>query len=381
MAKLKDVIDACIYYNRNVDEYKDMFTNEFAFWLFKQCIFELKTTPTKIKLITSANHVNQFLLVGKYLFGCNDDGKIFGIYDVSPLHRFVTTIYHAFDYDYDIVDEPFPMTYDSTNSVIKVKINAQDLDELRDNPTIRISGDLLMQIITDDDDNIKSTLYNLFRMYMQRLISLRFAQLGLITSEDYYVYYSKYFKPSIPDVKFNVLIDEFEKILNDLGFDTVEHVNITFDVRFKYHRFFFDFAGARWLAELTHDEIGEIISFKIIKIAEKKDVSNEKVIKEVLEFIGADPNIQQIVAHLGNHKIIVNGYHLPVITVGNKEVRLDGFVAKEIVCEHPEHLTVSLTFDDCYMVNFSLIQMPMKHQIARNMFTMEKLMNEAGEQS
>jgi hypothetical protein len=274
-----------------------------------------------------------------------------------------------FGYTYDITDGKFPTVL--TNGAIAMEIKTQDLLKIRGNPIIRIAGDLLMTI--DNDPIIKNEICDVFRLYMQQLISNEFAKLGLTEEEDCYIPYPKYFGNEI-NKHFKVLVNIFQNILQKCGFEITRQESDEF-----YTTYYFNFGGVEWLAEIQYIKSVHVISFKVVHVKTVEymhyvqQISNEKLLKDVLHFIGVNTEEQNIIVHIGNHRILIRGFNLPVIRIGKREIVFNSFIAKKIVCEHPEHQTVQIDFDDYQLVNFNLIPMPREHLIARNTYLAEKL--------
>jgi hypothetical protein len=366
LLKLKRIIHSCINNQTDVEQYRHLFTNDFSFWLFKQCVNNAKTNYSA-KLCCDLQHNNAFLIVSNYLFGVNDDGKIFCIVGiVANSDTNVDDIYGSFGYNVDILDGKFPTIFGDT---IKMQISTKDLLSFNGIPTIRVAGDLLMTI--NSTQTFKTELCNIFRSYMRQLITNELAKRGIVTEEDWYIPFPSDF---INVDQFKHLVDIFQSILNQCGFEITRMEINDFGAKF-----IFDFGGVEWLLKVEYHQSSQTISYNVDStltfafLHYVKQISNKKLLHDVFRFVGINSNEQTVIINVGNHKIIIHGFNLPVIHIGNHVIRLNSFIADEIICQHPEHLTVNIKFDDYQLVNFNLVNMPNDHNIARNTYIAEKL--------
>jgi hypothetical protein len=349
--------------DNDVEKYKHLFTNDFAFWLFKQYIPKIRDDKVIDMLVGDEHHNNMFYIASDCVFGVNDDGKIFAICGIAT--RSLSEVYSAFGYDIDIVDQKFPTTFNGTE--IRVFIPTSELLKYQNSVTMRITGDLLIRF--DTTSAFKMELCLLFQSYLRQLISLELSKNGIISEDNRYISFPK--RCANFEMYFHSLINMMRDILKSCGFTIVDE---NFDD--KCAQLFFNFTNIKWVLQIEYNDtnfsyqIAPMISYE--RMHYDQIVSNQELLRNIFEFIGIPTDEQMVIANLGNHKIIIRGFNLPIMKIGDTRITFGGFIAKQIIFEHPEHITTEVHLDDYQVVNFSLIQMPLAHQCMRNIYVYEQ---------
>ena len=365
--------------NLDLEKYKDLFTNDFSFQLFKKCIQTLMGSTVVSDLdhcrdsfltyIADNLHTNAFLLINnKYLFGVNDDGKIFVIND-RPIRPKIPKVYELFGYEYDIVD------LKHWETILNEKIIEYNNDQLTVNLstmkyfsksfTLRIAGDLIVEC--DIVNFIIEPFKTLFQTFINQKLVYEFVKYDLI-SHDGIISFTK---SNIDKAKtFSFVVNIVKQLLNDLGLQITDVIH-----KDKSTIIVINFANCVWDIKLTASSLNK--TFTITACLEIKEIlstfTRKQFIQQVLKLVAPDLKDQTITLHLGNHKIIVRGYYLPVIHIGNEFVSIDNIFANKMLFEHPEHHTVHAIFSDTGLVRFMTATVGRNHRKLRNEYTATRL--------
>jgi len=389
LGKLESIIYDCISSAQLLDleKHKDLFTNDFAFYVFTKLVRKWKTSKfipklesevkPFLKYIVDNWHTNAFLLSDDgYIFGINDDGKIFVIHN-KPAKPVISRVYEMFGYDYDVVDFP--------RVVVKI-LNEKNPIEFRDNQifvnlslmkyfadhfNLRITGDLIVNCTVNH--TIIEQFVTLFRTFVMQKIDDAFIKHDLIMYNGAISFSNSIFK--------NSRITQREVMLFIINTIKTELMNIGFKVIDIIHQnelvtqIVFSFAGIVWHLEINASKLSQTFVVNVfLKIHEYLSTFTRKeFIQKVLNLIFGDFKEQTITVHLGNHKIIIHGYYLPVIELGNEVISIDNFFTNEIIFEHPEHITVNAKFDDIVLVRFTTAEFGNRHRMLRNEYVAAKL--------
>jgi hypothetical protein len=389
LQKVESALYECIQLNTNVENFADIFTNDFAFYLFKYCvqISRDKNQIPEIKYVCDASHVNAFLLVNDvFLFGVNDDGKVFvliiGDFDFNPAKSKISELYRVFRYDYDIVD----CTCLSFNDIPRKVVKFVEKDDGQQ--TIKLDGDALLELISGNDvsvrvagdlilrcSKLKTFVLNLaqiFEKYVYAYLTNELSRHGLIMINNTL----SFLKNS--GISYQQTTDFVEniarKVLNDLNIKIIGKIQNE-----RKTALVLNIADEVWHLIISPSLTRDLFTITVYFKTHMSQLDTKKLFDEIVKIFEPNLNKQTIVLHLGNHKIIVNGWYLPVIQIGNEFQSLDNIIAHEIILEHPEHHTVHITFSNLVLARFETIQMHSRHQKLRNKFAIEKLKAKAKE--
>jgi uncharacterized protein YqgQ len=357
-------------YNRKIDlnACRELFTNDFAFFAFQKCLKKLDEIlyVPSIHLVKDANSNNVFLICKDWLFGVNDDGRVFVVVNSNWNSQSLKSIYQQFGYDYDILDNcirnKIVFNTNKSKDTIRLKFTRKDI-KTYDSKWIRVCGDLLMRY-----DNSNLVIYHfkeLFDLYINELWMQRLSEHGIIvhtTGKPYTVHVGK----QDSQIK-KLLIHELINVLKYANCEVINHEDIEhttkLDCRFSDVTFNVSFQFVSFVGGYQF-----YVKFDI----KDKTINRLKFVKSVLTTVGIDASEQNIVINFGNHKIILHGYYFPLLTVGTSLISFDRYFATKILLQHPEHHDIEVIFPDLVGIEFDTIQVTPSQQLLRNEYFANK---------
>jgi hypothetical protein len=350
--QLKSIID-----NRqtNLDVYRDLFTNQFAFFMFNK--FMQTVHKPKVRKVTVKPSSNVFLIYNNWLFGVNDDGKIFCVHlNSRPLS--LRQAYGSLGYHCDILDDPIRKKIQVVENVITLNFDQRMLKKYS-GKWVRVVGDLRMQFF--NDGFIHRHFANLLLLYINELWMQKLSEYGFINSTT-----------GIPTKVNNKLrklaFDELISVLKAINFNIIDiqpvessndinvlckFSDVVFNILFRY--------------DSMSDGYNFVLNFQ------KKNSNVSDFVKNVLQTVGINPKEQDIIINLGNHKIILHGYYFPLISVGTLFLSLDRFLARKVILQHPEHHEVQINFSDLVEITFDTLVFSRQHMMLRNEYFANKI--------
>jgi hypothetical protein len=348
----------------NSDLCRALFTNDFAFYCFQKFLNDIdkSTVASQMHLISHDASNNMFLVCKNWLFGVNDDGKIFVIYlDSNLKSQSLKDVYQIFGYDMDILDDRLRDLVSYSKNTIHLKFYHKSI-KYCNLKHIRVCGDL---IITFDYSNVIYRFKDLLTLYIYQLWMRRLNEHGILVNDagtPFTVYMNRNSQMK------NLLIDELIAALkaincnvisreDDKETDSVTLIckleNFEIKIVFNYHT--------------------TISGYSFVTVI-NTNINQLDFAKCVLKTIGINPNEQNIIINVGNHKVILNGYYFPLITIGTSLISLDFCFATKVLLRHPEHHDVEITFPDLVEVEFDTIRFPQSHQMLRNEYFVKQIM-------
>jgi len=371
--ELKTHLDDFIHNRKiNLVACRELFTNDFAFYCFQKLLYKLSESVvmSQIQFITHATSNNAFLVCKNWLFGINDDGKIFTVY-LNSRFQTLKDVYQNFGYSYDILDDCIRNKVKFNGNRVCLKFDHRSL-KYYDSEWIRVCGDLMMQY--ESSDLITLHFKELLELYINELWMQRLSEHGIMVfnSGKPYVVYAK------RDLKMKkLLLDELINALKLAHCDIINHQELDCDnIYLDSTLLVCKFSNFTLNVFLRFDSITSGYYFNIAFSKSKGNGNGKRLdfVKNVLKTIGINPDEQNIVLNLGNHKIILNGYYFPMISVGTSLISIDRYFATKVLLQHPEHHDIEIIFPDLVSIEFDTIRFERSHQMLRNeYFVKQKL--------
>jgi hypothetical protein len=343
----------------DLNQYRELFTNDFAFFMFTKCLADMNDT-TAICKVTAKSTNNVFLFCNNFLFGVNDDGKIFCVYlNAKPTLK---SIYSQLGYEIDVLDNIICNKLKFHDNMIVVNFTRKKVQTLIDK-WVRICGDLRMRIM--DYRFINYHFTKLLSLYINEAWMQRLSQYGIIVTTTGIPYALSGKSNIIKELGLNELIN----VLKSLNFEIISIESIESLDKIKVSC---KIGNLDFVIFVHNDELSGGYVFDVHNNTSTQ-VKRLDFVKTVLNVISIDAKEQNIVTNFGNHKIILHGYYLPLVSVGTASISFDRFLVHKILFQHPEHHDVLVQFDDLVEVEFETLALPQQHQKLRNEYFANKI--------